>query len=148
MGSRLSKHYKQTLDGKVVKFGGTEMSRGEYETITIEAADPPAVLAEIGSKIDVLNFREAIGLGVVKDGLPPTGDITTKAAYERRPGQQARDGDRHPAGAVAFRLAVARRARPVAVRRRRKGRSARDPDRALPRFAEVAALVRPSARPR
>ena len=42
------------------------------------------MLAEIGARIDVLNSREAIGLGVIKDGHPPTGTITTKAAFERR----------------------------------------------------------------
>ena len=99
--------YKQALDGKVFKLGGTQMSRGEYETITIEAADPPAVLAEIGSRIDVLNFREAIGLGVVKDGLPFDGRHHHQERYTR--GVQANPratSDRHPAGAVAFRLAV------------------------------------------
>ena len=40
-GERLSKLYEQALDGKVIKLGGTQMSRGVYETITIEAADPP-----------------------------------------------------------------------------------------------------------
>ena len=82
-GERLSKLYKQAIDGKVFKLGGTQMSRGEYETITIEAADPRRCWPRSGARIDVLNSREAIGLGVIKDGHPPTGNITTKAAFER-----------------------------------------------------------------
>ena len=35
-----------------------------------------------------MGSREAIGLGVVSDGLPLAGDITTKAAYERRQGNK------------------------------------------------------------
>jgi hypothetical protein len=82
-GERLSKHYKQGLDGKVFKLGGTQMSRGTYETITIKAAEPATILAEVGTRIDVFNFREALGLGVVKDGLPPNGTIVTKGQFER-----------------------------------------------------------------
>ena len=81
---RLSKLYELGAGGKVIKIGGTQMGSGEYETITIKAANPPAVLAEIGNKIDGLNFREAIGLGVVRGNLPLAGDITTKGKYEKR----------------------------------------------------------------
>ena len=64
-GDRLSKLYELGADGKVIKSGGTQLSNGRYETVSIEAADPQAALAEIGARIDALNFREAIGLGVV-----------------------------------------------------------------------------------
>ena len=83
-GMRLSKLYELGADGKVIKSGGTQLSNGRYETVSIEAADPQAALAEIGARIDALNFREAIGLGVVCDGIPLSGDITTKAKYEKR----------------------------------------------------------------
>ena len=83
-GDRLSKLYELGADGKVIKSGGTQLSNGRYETVSIEAANPQAALAEIGARIDALNFREAIGLGVVCDGIPLSGDITTKAKYEKR----------------------------------------------------------------
>ena len=90
-GERLSKLYKQATDGKVFKLGGTQMSRGVYETITIEAANTAAVLAEVGSKIDVLNFREAIGLGMIKDGLPLDGRHHHQGQVREAPGQSALD---------------------------------------------------------
>ena len=42
-----------------------------------------SVLTEIGSKIDIMNYREAIGIGVVKGDLPLSGDITTKEKYKK-----------------------------------------------------------------
>ena len=81
-GERLSKHYKRGLDGKIFKLGGTQMSRGEYETITIKPGEAATILAEIGTRIDVFSSREAIGLGVVKGGHLPTGTIVTKGRFE------------------------------------------------------------------
>ena len=81
--TRLSKLYELGADGKVIKTGGTEMSRGKYETVTISGADPASVLTEIGSKIDIMKNREAIGIGVVKGDLPLSGDITTKEKYKK-----------------------------------------------------------------
>ena len=145
-GERLSKLYKQALDGKVFKLGGTQMSRGEYETITIEAADPPRLLAEIGTRIDVLNFREAIGLGVSRTATLPTGDIITKSGL--REGARAIRARRGPASRGRCRILTGR---PAA----RLGLLLFDGDEkdnlreiliALwPDFAEVPCLVRPSA---
>jgi DNA polymerase len=144
-GKRLSKHYERTLDGNVVKFGGTEMGRGKYETITIEAADPPAVLAEIGARIDAMGFREAIGLGVVKDGLPSTGDITTKAAYERRQGNKRATATGIPRALSHFNWPGAPAPGLLLFDGDEKDGVAEILTALYPPFAEVAALVRPSA---
>jgi hypothetical protein len=80
---RLSKRYDPGPDGKVITTGGTEMYRGEYATTTIEAADPPAILADMGRRIDVFGPYEAIGIGIVIDGQPASGDIIVKEIYER-----------------------------------------------------------------
>ena len=77
---RLSKLYELGAGGKVIKTGGTQLSNGSYETISIKTADPQSALAEIGARIDALNFREAIGLGVVRGSLPLWGEITTTGA--------------------------------------------------------------------
>ena len=144
-GERLSKLYKQAIDGKVFKLGGTQMSRGEYETITIEAADPPAVLAEIGSKIDVLNFREAIGLGVIKDGHPPTGDIITKAAYERRQGNPRATATGIPRALSHFDWPSRGELGLLLFDGDEKDNLREILTALYPDFADVAALVRPSA---
>ena len=44
-----------------------------------------------------MNFREAIGLGVVCDDIPLSGDITTKAKYEKRKARHAH-GERRSRG--------------------------------------------------
>ena len=134
------------IDGKVFKLGGTQMSRGEYETITIEAADPPAVLAEIGKRIDVLNSREAIGLGVVKDGLPPTGDITTKAATSGCQANPRATCNGRSRGRCRISTGPARAPSACCCSTATRRDSLHEILTALyPPFAEVAGLVRPSA---
>ena len=89
-GDRLSKLYELGADGKVIKIGGTQISNGRYETVSIEAANPQAALAEIGARIDVLNFREAIGLGVVCDGTSVIGRHHHQGQVREAQGRQAR----------------------------------------------------------
>ena len=95
-----------------------------------------------------MNFREAIGLGVVKGGLPLSGDITTKAAYERRQGNKRAMATAIPRALSHFGWP------PEGLGLLLFDGDEKDGLREIlialyPDFADVAALVRPSAsRPR
>ena len=115
-GDRLSKLYELGADGKVIKSGGTQLSNGRYETVSIRPPIRKRHWRRSGARIDALNFREAIGLGVVCDGIPLSGDITTKAKYEKRKATGKRWRTAIPRALSHFRLAF-ERLWSVAVRR-------------------------------
>ena len=79
-----------------------------------------------------MGSREAIGLGVVKRRPAPTGNITTKAKYERCQGNPRAMATGIPRALSHFDWPSSGPG--CCIRRRRKGRSARDPDRAVSRL--------------
>jgi putative DNA primase/helicase len=78
---RLSKQYTLAQDGKTIdKNGATQLWSGTYQVLTVTAVIP-RLLRQIGSTLDKLTYKEAIGLGVPKDGAT-TGGITTQGKVE------------------------------------------------------------------
>ena len=76
--SRLSKRYSLASDGKsVIKESFTQLYEGGYQVATLPAGDIPAALQACGKVFDALTYKQAITLGVPRDGLT-AGLITTQ----------------------------------------------------------------------
>ena len=75
---RLSKRYSLASDGKsVIKESFTQLYEGGYRVVTVPAGDIPAALQACGIIFDALTYKQAISLGVPRDGST-AGLITTK----------------------------------------------------------------------
>ena len=76
--SRLSKRYSLASDGKsVIKESFTQLYEGGYRVATLPAGDIPAALQVCGTVFDALTYKQAITLGVPRDGST-AGLITTQ----------------------------------------------------------------------
>ena len=88
---RLSKRYALAKDGKtVVKESFTTLSSGGYRVAAVPSDDIPAALQVFGALFDALTYKQAISLGVPRDGST-AGLITTQ--------DKVKDGTA-PAGAI------------------------------------------------
>ena len=75
---RLSKRYALAKDGKtVVKELFTALASGVYQVAAVPSGDIPAALQEFGALFDALTYKNAISLGVPRDGSSK-GLITTQ----------------------------------------------------------------------
>ena len=80
---RLSKKFDRAADGSVIKIGATQLSRGAFALATIDTGQGvDAALSEIGMLFDALSSKQAIVLGVMKDGITQ-GTLVTMEVFEK-----------------------------------------------------------------
>jgi phage/plasmid-associated DNA primase len=80
---RLSKKFDLARDGSVITTGTTQLSRGAFALAAIDTNQGiDAALSEIGMLFDALSSKQAIVLGVMKDGLAQ-GTLVTKEVFEK-----------------------------------------------------------------
>jgi phage/plasmid-associated DNA primase len=80
---RLSKKFNPAPDGSVITTGLTQLSKGVFALATFDTGSGvAAVLGEIGALFDALSSKQAIVLGVMKDGIAQ-GTLVTKEVFEK-----------------------------------------------------------------